>query len=251
MKVAIIGMGVVGRAQAKLFAGHDLTTFDPIYNMPYPVSVVAQAALAVICVDTPASDDGSADLTHLDEAMHKLPYGVPALIRSTVPPGTTDGYTGHRLVCHAPEFMQEREGGRWPASSDVPFMILGGTAEALRYFRDILTGVYPGRFHECSALEAELAKYTSNLYWATRVTFVNEMGRICGAFGADWEEVRRAWLEDDRVSPDYTGLAGFPPGFAGRCWPKDMSAMLAASEKAGYLAEFLTAVQAANERFRA
>jgi nucleotide sugar dehydrogenase len=251
VKVAIIGLGVVGRAQEELFAGHDLVRFDPLYHTTYPAESIRQVPLAVVCVDTPPSADGSADLRHLDAAMHQLPYGVPVLIRSTVPPGTTDGYAGHRLVCHAPEFMQERQGGRWRTSGDVPFMLLGGTAEALRHFRPLLDLVYAGRIHECTALEAELAKYTSNLYWATRVTFVNELGRICAALGADWEEVRRAWLEDDRVAADYTALDGFPPGFDGRCWPKDMSALLAASEKAGYLAEFLMAVQAANERFRA
>ena len=110
--------------------------------------------------------------------------------------------------------------------------------------------MFPGYIHECSAVVAELAKYTANLYWATRVTFVNEMAAVAAAHGVEWGEVRNAWLQDERVHLAHTLMAGFPPGFGGRCWPKDLSALIAASEEAGYKAEFLTAVQDANARFR-
>jgi UDPglucose 6-dehydrogenase len=249
MKVAIIGLGTVGKAQERLFAGHELVTYDPAYHDHYPNDLIARCAFAVVCVNTPAAPDGSADLTNFRAAMHQLPRGLPTLVRSTVPPGTIDGYNA-RLVAHSPEFLQERSGGAWHESADVPFMILGGRGFALAYFRPLLREVFPGRIHECSPLVAELVKYTSNLYWATRVTFVNEMAHVCAAFGADWELVRSAWMEDERVSPDYTCMAGFPPGFAGACWPKDLAALIAASDKAGYCPEFLTAVRDANARFR-
>src|SRR5262249_23046760 len=94
-----------------------------------------------------------------------------------------------------------------------------------------------------------LAKYTANLYWATRVTFVNEMAAIASTFGEDWEEVRAAWLMDSRIDPAYTAMEGFPPGFGGRCWPKDLAALIAASGDAGYFPGFLAAVEDENHNF--
>jgi UDPglucose 6-dehydrogenase len=111
--------------------------------------------------------------------------------------------------------------------------------------------VFPGPIHTCSAKESELAKYAANLYWATRVTFVNEFAKVCEAFGVDYERVREAWLQDPRMTSVYTQRAGYPPGFDGRCWPKDLAALDAASEDAGYHAVFLQAIAEANERFRA
>jgi UDPglucose 6-dehydrogenase len=251
VSVAIIGMGVVGRAQAKLFG--DVVTYDIAREEPYPREAIAACDFAVIAVGTPPLPDGSADLSAVLRAVTALPSGLPVLIRSTVPPGTTDRLQAaypSRLVGHAPEFLTERDGGPWPESADVPFLVLGGSPEARRFFRQHLQRVFTGDIHETTATEAELVKYTANLHWATRVTFVNEMARVCAAFGTDWEDVRAGWQCDERVSPAYTRMAGFPPGFGGACWPKDLAALIAASTGAGHDPEFLRAVAAANDRFR-
>ena len=251
MKVAILGWGVVGTAQARLFRHHQLVTYDPKTGTPYPAAEIAGCDLAVICVGTPQGDGGHADLIGFRAALARLPGGLPVMIRSTVPPGTTQaeaaGRTGHTVFC--PEFMHERDGGTWKESADVPWLILGGTPEATGWFRDRLSAVHPGTVHECPATVAELAKYAANLYWAARVTFVNEMAACSAAFGADWEQVRRAWLADERVNPAYTAMDGFPPGFGGRCFPKDLAALIAAAGDAGHKARFLESVQDANSRF--
>jgi UDPglucose 6-dehydrogenase len=252
MKVAIIGMGVVGRAQARMFTGHDVITYDITDGVPYPD--LGDRDFAVICAGTPARSDGTADLSGPYLALWHLPAGLPVLIRSTMPPHTTDAIQAARpqtAICHAPEFIQERPGGIWRDSTDVPYLILGGTPGSREFFRPRLAEVFPGKIHECSALEAELAKYTANLYWAVRVIFVNEMAGICAALGAQWNPVRDAWLADPRMTPDYTAMDGFPPGFGGRCWPKDLSAFIRAASDAGHEPEFLIAVQEANERFQA
>jgi len=252
VRVAVIGLGVVGRAQARMLAGHTLVTYDAAGGDPYPETQIAGCDFAVITVGTPAAADGSADLAQVYEAFRRLPAGLPVLIRSTVPPRTTAALQARHgaPVCHAPEFMHERPGGAWRETTDVPYLILGGTPAACAFFRPLLAAVFPGRIHECSATEAELVKYTANLHWAARVTFVNEMARICAAVGAHWENVRAAWLEDPRVAPEYTGYAGFPPGFGGRCWPKDLAALIAAARDRGYHPAFLESVQEANRRFQ-
>ena len=63
----------------------------------------------------------------------------------------------------------------------------------------------------------------------------------------DYERVRAAWLSDPRMTSVYTKRAGYPPGFDGRCWPKDLAALIAASIDAGYDPEFLWSIAAAND----
>lgn len=234
-----------------MWAGHDLVTYDIAGGGPYPAEI-ASCDFAVIAVGTPATADGGADLSYLNCALRDLPADIPAMIRSTMPPGTTAklglAYPG-RLIAHVPEFICERTGGAWSESADVPWMILGGDPAAREFFRPPLAAVFPGFIYECTALTAELAKYTANLHWAVKVTFVNEMAQVCAAFGADWEPVREAWLSDWRVDPGYTAMAGFPPGFGGPCWPKDLSALIEASRDAGYYPWFLAAVEQANYKF--
>ena len=254
VKVAIIGYrGIVGSAQMRLWAGHDIVGYDTADGGPYPAEI-ASCDFAVVCVPTPTMRGGGADLNYLRRALGQLPDGVPVLIRSTVPPGTVDsiGVTWpHRLVAHAPEFICERAGARIRESADVPWMLLGGNPAAREFFRPRLAEVYPDdRIHEWPAIVAELAKYTANLHWAVKVTFVNEMAAICEATGAQWEQVREAWLADPRVARDYTAMDGFPPGFGGPCLPKDLAALIAESLDAGYEPEFLIAIEDANARFR-
>jgi nucleotide sugar dehydrogenase len=252
VKIAIIGyLGIVGQAQARMFTGHDLVRRDTADGSAR--ADLTGCDFAVVCVGTPSGDGGYADLTFLDEAISSLPESLPILIRSTVPPGTTVRVSAARsgITACAPEFLTERKGGAWPDSTDVPFLILGGDTGGLGFFRPRLAMVFPGEIIECAPTAAELVKYTANLYQATRVTFVNEMARICEARGVDWEQVRAAWLADSRVDPQYTAMEGFPPGFGGRCWPKDLEALITAARSCGYEASFLVAVREANQRFTA
>jgi UDPglucose 6-dehydrogenase len=251
MRVGIVGLGVIGTAQAEMFAAHDLVTYDPAEDDTYPDEALSGCDFILICVGTPQSPDGRADLTYVERASADLPGGVPVMLRSTVPPGTTDRLfeDDDRLYCHAPEFMGENRLHSWQRPQDVPYMILGGTPESTVFFRDRFTEVFPGRIVTCSARESELAKYAANLYWATRVTFVNELARVCEAFGVDYENVRAAWLTDPRMTEPYTQYAGYPPGFGGRCWPKDLAALITASADAGYDPGFLRSIDAANDRY--
>lgn len=252
MKVAVIGLGVIGQANSRMLeaAGWHVTGWDKAGGEPYPD--LAGHDWAMICTGTPRAADGSADVSSVRDALAALPPDLPALIRSTVPPGTTDELAGSRpgLTAHWPEFMHERPGAAWPESSDVPFLILGGSAKALKFFAPQVRAARAGRrVYQCTATEAELAKYAANLHWATKVTFVSEMAAVAAAVGADWERVREAWCQDPRVSGSYTRMAGFEPGFGGRCWPKDLAALTAASAAAGYRPRFLEAVAEANDRF--
>ena len=252
LRAAIIGLGVVGRAQVRLFGGMVHAAYDPaVTGGRYPYKAVAECDFAVIAVGTPQGEDGQADLSYLREALDRLPPDMPVLIRSTIPPGTMAGLEKTRpLAAHMPEFLNERQDGAWRHSADVPFVILGGLPAARDFFTPVLPEVFgASSVHCCSGLEAELVKYTANAFLAAKVTFVNEMARVCSAFGAKWEDVRDGWLLDPRVGHSHTKVEG--PGFGGRCFPKDLSALIKASEGAGYMPEFLWALEEANARFQA
>jgi UDPglucose 6-dehydrogenase len=253
LKAAVIGLGVIGSAQVRLLGPAVRACYDVKGGGPYPRRLIASCDFAVICVGTPQGEDGRADLTALHSALGKLPARMPVMIRSTIPPGTIaslEARSGH--VVHVPEFMSERGDGMWRESGDVPFLICGGTQQAREWFQPVVTAM-AGRhpLHFCTGLEAELIKYTANCFLAAKVTFVNEMARVCAASGADWEAVRDGWLRDPRAGTTHTATKGHEPGFGGSCLPKDLSAIIAASTDAGYFPAFLNAIDGANAGFRA
>ncbi len=251
LKAAVIGLGVIGSAQLALLGDMVRAAYDVKAGEPYPKRAVSGCDFAVICVGTPQGEDGRADLTALHAALGRLPARMPVMIRSTIPPGTIAGLeASRRLVVHVPEFMSERADGMWKTPRDVPFLICGGTRKAIEWFQPVLAAMAAGPVYCCTGTEAELIKYTANAYLAAKVTFVNEMARVCAAFGADWGTVRQGWLNDPRAGISHTATEGHEPGFSGSCLPKDLIALICASKDAGYFPAFLNEVDSANARFR-
>jgi UDPglucose 6-dehydrogenase len=185
MRVGIIGLGVIGSAQAEMFAAHDLVTYDPARDTEYPAGM-AECDFAIICVGTPERPDGRADLAYVEQAASELPHGVPAVIRSTVPPGTTDRlFQGSgRLYAHAPEFMGENVLHSWQRPRTCHTCSSAGHQRQPRSSGRSSRASSPAGSQRQRAMESELAKYAANLYWAARVTFINEFALIC-------ESVRR------------------------------------------------------------
>ena len=258
MNVAVIGsLGIVGRAVEALFRPHcEVVTYDRAGAAEYPIDDIALCQFAVVCVGTPPGPDGACDVNDVMEAVGQLPLDR-VLLKSTVPPGTTDALIARtgKEVCFWPEYVGENAYPTpyWPSGMDgVPFVVLGGKPATRCMFIDHLMPILgPSKtYFQCTAVEAEVIKYMENAYFATKVTFVNEFRRICDAFGADWHSVREGWLLDPRVNPDHTAVFADDPGFGGRCLPKDVNAIVAAATAAGYVPEFLRDVLRNNDRFR-
>lgn len=256
-KIAIIGMGHVGTATSELLRNHaDLITYDAARDAHYPQQQLAGCDAAIICVDTPAGADGTCDTSHVRDAVQQLPVDT-ILLRSTVPPGTTDqlARTTGKRICFSPEYVGQSTYYHpyWPGGQkDVPFLILGGQPAIRRQFIDLLQPILgPHRtYFQCTAREAELIKYMENAYLATKVTFVTEFRRICETLGADWHTVREGWLLDPRIEPGHTAALAQAPGFSGRCLPKDLTAIIHAATSAGYSPALLTEVLHSNQRLR-
>jgi UDPglucose 6-dehydrogenase len=256
VKVGVIGLGTVGRAISQQLARvADVVGFDPTVNQFYPEEALAECDFAVICVNTPPTDDGTCDTSKVAEAVGRVPVDR-ILIKSTVAPGTTDRLIADsgKQICVSPEYLGETGFSMWRTSADVvPFIIVGGEPPARTWMMDRLMAVFgpDPTYHGCSAIEAEIIKYMENSFLATKVTFANEFYEICRAFGADWHRVREGWLLDPRVGRSHSAVFAENRGFDGKCLPKDLAAIVSAAIAVGCKPQLLEEVLASNSRFRA
>jgi len=254
--IAIIGMGHVGRIMHDLLRPHaQIITYDTAQAQDYPTRRLAACDAAIICVDTPMGDGGACDTSHVEEALGRLSINT-VLLKSTIPPGTTDrlAATTGKQICYSPEYVGEStyQHPFWSADPrNVPFVIFGGKPPVRRRFIELFQPMLgPAKIYfQCSALEAELIKYMENAYLATKVTFVNEFRKICETFEADWHTVREGWLLDPRVGRAHSAAFANAPGFGGKCLPKDVNAIIRAAAHAGYSAALLGEVLRSNQRF--
>jgi nucleotide sugar dehydrogenase len=257
MIIGIVGMGTVGRAMRRLFDPYaEIVEFDTATSDNYPLEQLSRCDFVVICVDTPMAADGSCDTSNVDASVAAIPVDR-ILIKSSVAPGTTDRLvveTG-KQICFSPEYVGE---GTYVDTSwgqraeDVPFLVLGGAPATRTWFLDRLVGILgPAKmYYPCSAMEAEVIKYMENAFLATKVAFVNEFYEICRALGADWHTVREGWLLDPRIGRSHSAVFPDRRGFDGKCLPKDVHAIVAATTAAGYDPRLLAEVLASNERHR-
>jgi len=202
-----------------------------------------EAEICFITVDTPPDGDGRADLTNVlavaDGIGKILDHHVVVVTKSTVPVGTTikvkevisaglrnRGLDPSKLldVASNPEFLKEGD-----AVSDFmkPHRVIVGVekdevAEALHELYSPFMR-RQDRFIKMSIQSSELTKYAANAMLATRISFMNEMARLCENVGADVTHIRDGLGGDPRIGPDflYAGL-----GYGGSCFPKDTKAII-------------------------
>jgi len=273
-KVAVIGSrGYVGKAYAAMLAKkHEIVEVDPVLELNHDAPDFCagseqqrranECELAVICVPTPMSEDGSVDLSIVEDVFKWLTVPL-VLIKSTIPPGTSERlYQAHldKRIVFSPEFIGE--GGYnvpfwkdWPHPTDASlhsFVILGGMRSDCLEVADFLKPILGPdcRFMFTDWRTAELVKYTENAFLATKVSFCNELYDIAQTFGADYDELRELWLLDGRVGRSHTLVYRDSRGFGGKCLPKDVNGIVKASEKAGYEPKLLKAVLKFNETLR-
>ena len=262
-KIAIIGYGYVGRGMHRLFEGaFDIAIHDIVLHPD--AAAIAGADLVLICVPTPPAVDGACDVAHVMSAAQTATELAPdalICIKSAVSPGLTDtlnAMTGGDRFHVSPEYLGE--GSNFVPAWDYPdprdsrshdFVIVGGprAGEVLDFFQRVMATT--ARYIACTAIEAELTKRFENAFFATKVTFCNEMARIARAFGVDYHRLRELWLMDSRIGRSHTAVFYDAPGFGGRCLPKDLSALIDEAERAGADAGLLRAVHRRNDEIRA
>lgn len=254
--IEVIGYGVVGQGMAKLFRER----FEVIIHDPEKGFTRTDESpipdLGIICVPTPMKDDGSCETAYVESAIKECKAKL-VLIKSTIPPETTIKFAKKfkKQICFSPEYMGESKYftpfWKYPDPENAAshtFVIIGGekASEIANYFMKVMS--VDTVYHLCSATEAELIKYAENTFFATKVTFCNEFYDICQAFGVDWKGVREGWLLDPRINKNHTLVFDDDRAWSGKCFPKDICAIIKASESKGYSPEFLKEVVKSNGR---
>jgi len=208
-----------------------------------------------IAVGTPSGSEGEADLSHINEATvqiaKRLTDSVTIVNKSTVPIGTGDWVADiineHKVgnaqfaVVSNPEFLREGSGVYDFMNPDR--IVLGSTSrEAAEHVADLYTPLQaPVIITDLRT--AEMIKYASNCFLATKISFINEMANICEAVGADVTEVARGMGSDKRIGP-YFLRAGV--GWGGSCFPKDVKALAHIASTHGCHPQMLRAVMEIN-----
>jgi UDPglucose 6-dehydrogenase len=219
---------------------------------------VERSDVIFIAVGTPAGEDGSADLQHVLDVARTIGRHMNrsklVVTKSTVPVGTAERVRAEIAkltttafhICANPEFLKE---GAAVEDFMKPDRVVVGvdSAEAAEiigqlYAPFVRTG-NPIIFMDPPS--AEMTKYAANAMLATRISFMNQIARLCDAVGADVTLVRKGIGTDRRIGPAFL----FPgPGYGGSCFPKDVKALIRTGHDRGVPLDILHAVEAANER---
>lgn len=223
-----------------------------------------ETSLAIfIAVGTPPKADGSPDLTfvrQVAEAVAKYMNGYKVVVtKSTVPTGTGKmieqilrsqrNGTHEFSVVSNPEFLRE---GSAVADFLRPDRIIIGASDkrAIEVMREIYTPLFliETPFVITDVASAELIKYASNGYLATRVSFINEIARLCELMGADVHDVARGMGLDRRIGAMFLHPG---PGFGGSCFPKDTAAAADLARQHGYTFRLIEATIEVNRETKA
>ncbi len=211
--------------------------------------LLASARLLFVCVDTPPTRSGDADLSRVRAVVEELPAdGEHVLImKSTVPAGTGEAIRRDRpglAYVSCPEFLKE---GSAVADFLHPDRVVIGADAGDRVAGDAVAALYEplgGEIVHTDVASAEMIKLASNAFLATKISFVNEIANVCEEVGADVGEVARGMGLDQRIGPSFL-RAGI--GYGGSCFPKDVSALKMLAGNTGYHFQLLNAVIEVNE----
>jgi UDPglucose 6-dehydrogenase len=223
---------------------------------------IASADIVFICVGTPPKPDGSADLSFIEAASSSVGTALKnnssyccVVTKSTVPPGTTEKIVRPEVLKASgksedeigfamnPEFLRE---GRAVEDFMYPDRIVIGSndlragKQVAEVYREISAPVI-----HTGLSAAEMIKYTSNAFLATKISFSNEIGNICKHLGIDVYEVMKGVGYDPRIGSLFLNAGA---GFGGSCFPKDVSALVSLAKDTGENPVLLQSVLTVNEQ---
>ncbi|MCD6473677.1 MAG: UDP-glucose/GDP-mannose dehydrogenase family protein [Thermoplasmata archaeon] len=209
--------------------------------------------IVFVCVGTPSLPDGSINLSYVKEAVENAARNMEEgiiVIKSTVFPGTTEKilrpiaekYSNKISLAMNPEFL--REGKALHDFMHPDRIVIGARDEKTAEMLKELYKPIDAPILVTNPTVAELIKYASNAFLATKISFANEIGNLAKMLGIDVYEVMKGVAMDHRISPYFLN-AGV--GFGGSCFPKDLKALRAGAKKLGYDMRLIDAVLKINE----
>ena len=264
MKIGIIGQGFVGNAIYQKFSKYyDILTYDLDESKCNSTKdKVLNQEIIFMCLPTPMNKDGSCnvdiiskELDNLDLLTDNYETVKTVVIKSTIPPGTTDKWNkqfNSLDIVFNPEFLTEAN-----AVDDFETqtrIILGGSIKSTTLLKQLYSSIFrkTSKIIKTDAKTAELVKYVTNAFLSTKVSFANEIYDLCDGIGLDYDKVIEYATYDERLGLSHWGVPGpdGDRGFGGHCFPKDLSALIKITEKLNTKNNVLVATQKTNDEVR-
>lgn len=254
MRIGIIGFGNIGRAISFSFSkiGHDTFIHDKALNTN--IDNVMDTEVCYICVPTNSSEDGSCDVSIVQDVVKDLVsrnYSGIIAIKSTVIIGTTANLIeelGTDKICMVPEFLRERCAiPDFTENHDI--CVIGTENEEVFTTVKESHGKYPKNVVRCTASEAEACKYFNNLYNATLITFANSFYEVCQKCGISYTAVKTICTNRSHINDSYLDCNENFRGFGGVCLPKDLAAIIDLCKKNNIDVNFFDNIQEENNKY--
>ena len=263
-EIGIIGQGFVGSA---IFEGlknfYNVRTFDidqTKCNSTHE-EVCLKSDIIFVCIPTPMRASGQCDTRLLESVVKKISdtcsqSNKPILVlKSTIPPGTTERI-GREVapyldVCFSPEFLTEANS--FNDFKNQTRIIIGGPRPSTGKIKQMFRKAFPTiPIVKTGTKTAEMVKYFTNCFLATKVTFANEMYDICQISGIDYDKVTEYALYDERIGKSHLMVPGpdGDRGFGGHCFPKDLQAVIYFAESSKNTPDVLKKVLEKNDMLR-
>lgn len=248
LKIGIIGVGIVGGILKRYFEekrgflrGQNLFLYDTDRKKCFSDDI-NKADIVFVCVPSPSAVDGSADLSALGAAFKLIPGSKIVVIKSTVPPGTTElfasKYPKHRVLFN-PEFLTEAK--VWENMLYPDRQLVGWAHKKNRSAAEKVLNLLPhaplmapSDKLDITATEAEIIKYAANLFLTRKVTFANAIFDLAEHHSANYENVKVGIGSDPRIGHSHLDVAyhGYR-GYGGYCFTKDTNALIAHCKENG------------------
>ena len=263
-KIGIIGNGFVGSAIIHGFLLHvdDILVYDRDTKKSNNTfeEVVEKSDIIFLCVPTPMFESGECDTSIIEKAIEdmslsKIINEKVIVIKSTVVPGTVEKlaakYPDMSFVFN-PEFLTERR-ARLDFINAARIVLGSNKQEALEKVENLYRIRFPyTKIVKTDFATAQLIKYMSNCFFATKVSFMNEMFQICQAINGDWERAVEGFITDGRIGNSHIDVPGHDGdfGYGGKCFPKDINSMIRCAEDLGVDPKILKASWEKNKDVR-
>ena len=258
MKIGIVGQGYVGTAVKEVFSKHyNVETYDldkDKCSVDYLEDIVELSNIIFVCVPTPMKKDGSCDTSIVeavvkdinDMVISRNVSGRIVAIKSTIPPGTTNRLNKkckNISVIFNPEFLTEAN--FIDDFKNQNRIIIGGERPSTTKLRQVYSLAFPNaKIVKTGSITAEMVKYFTNTFLATKVSFANEMKMICDGLNIDYDKVVEYSTYDERLGKSHWAVPG-PDGklgFGGSCFPKDLNALIKTAEELDIFTNVLNSV---------
>lgn len=265
MKIGIIGNGFVGSAIIHGFVLHveDILIHDSDEKKTtHTLKEISEFCDVIfICVPTPMLRNGKCDLSIVEKVVDNLcshknrNKNTAVVIKSTVVPGTvellTEKFPDVNFVFN-PEFLTERR-SRLDFINTSRVVLGSKSSPAMQKVEELYRLRFPYvKIIKTDLGTAQLIKYMANCFFATKVAFMNEMKQICDVIEGDWDKAVEGFITDGRIGNSHIDVPGHDGslGFGGKCFPKDINAMIVKCEELGIDPKVMKAAWAKNLEVR-